>query len=192
MAEQNANQNAGATKEVVTPQDALQAYGKMKLTGTLVRAPRRAGGNRLFIYELTGTTAAIEAYKKVMEQVKLPNARSGTALVIDNVTGNPLFFQPTGANGKTLTVTWTQGNPDVNPLGRFVVDDLDNALQDAKFEQRAISQERAKILAARSLGLLGGTQLSEPRGNGNQSNLDDMSPEEIEALLQQGAGDVRG
>lgn len=168
-----------------------QELANVKLVATDPRLIRRAGGGHFFLYKLTGTAAALQAYEDVMSQVKVKSSRSGTALIKDPVTGVIFFPQPTGANGDEFNVIHAPGNPDVNPLGRFVSDDARRVMaQDVQLETM-INGETAKILAMRRLGIQ--TQpLVEPRGNSSQSGVAGLTAEEIEAGMKAAENDANG
>lgn len=164
--------------------EAAAKYGNITLQAKFLKLNRRAGGSTLFLFTVNGTPEALAAYKEVMQQVKLPNDANGnprTAYVEDQITGKPLFFLPT-TRSKSFELAWTSGNPDVNPLGRFVQNDVE-AIFDREIRQDdLIMQERAKLLALRSLGLA--PSLNEPRGRGNQSTQSQLSDAEIEEAMR--------
>jgi hypothetical protein len=160
------------------------------LWAKLKRAPRRAGGNRIYVYGVESRArteaerlAELAMFKEVMESVILKDGRN--LYRTENGSDQPLFFQPTGQNGREFKLAFSPANP-VNIKGRFVPDDLDKAVESDVRMELKVEDEMAKILAARRLGQI--APLSMPRANnapsaGGAPIASDLSEDELNALI---------
>lgn len=172
---------------------AYKLYSEVTMTAKYMKTVRQRGGGAYPIYAVSGTPEQLAAFKTVQSQVIVPGSDGSerTAFMEDPVTGQYLFVVPTFEYGRSINLAWTTGDPNVNPLGRFVIDDAADLFAQAQKVKEARSNTRGQILAERSLGLVGG--LKEPRGNSNQSRRgnSELSPEEIEAMMNQMNDDAK-
>jgi hypothetical protein len=169
---------------VVAAREAAAKFGMLKFLCSNPKPIRRAGGSVFFLYVVNfNNQDEYEAYADVMDNVRVDGADGTprTALIQDPVTQQVLFASPVW-QGNSFEIAWTSGAPGKNPLGRFVPNDMDALARGSAEQNTMINQERAKLIAARGVGKIG--RLALVRGNNNQNDESELSPEQLQAQIE--------
>lgn len=175
MADKNAKNEKTALD---LAREAATRFGNMRLTARLVKIPRREGNSRLYIFRVEGTPEALEAYKTVMREKRDKN---GNSVYREDTLGRPLMFTPS-ATKRVMNLIWTDGDPDKNPLGSFVQDDMDEQLRHNAKVDEYIAEKEAEMLVQRRFGQIGNVNL--PKSASNESYQGMPDEEELEIMAR--------